>query len=55
VFYNPNGPMGGGSPGFGCTVFELITWYSGGTAGLCMDFDRDSPCTGEVYVKRGLG
>lgn len=55
VFYNPNGPTGGGSPGFGCGPFELITWYSGGTPGLCMDFDPDSPCTGEVYVKRGSG
>jgi hypothetical protein len=42
---------GGSTEGFGCMPFSLITWKTDGTLGLCMDFDPDSPCTGQVYVK----
>jgi hypothetical protein len=52
-FYNVDKQAQATNPvGFGCMDFSLISWKTNGTLGLCMDFDPDSPCLGEVYVKR---
>ena len=40
---------------FTCTGggIELTSWKTNSPAGLCLDLDPDSPCTGSLFVRNG--
>jgi hypothetical protein len=39
-------------PGSCLGSFQMTTWDTGSTQGLCLDMDPDDPCEGYVFTKR---
>jgi hypothetical protein len=35
-----------------CGLPQFTSWTSGGSVGLCLDIDPDSPCTGDLFLKK---